>query len=363
MTSLGEKVLEERTQQRLHSGDVAAQAGITVDVLSNIENGSYYPQPFELDGILRALNRPLTWITEGELPVIARRYASIEQPKRTLFDRGLETLAHDLRYLLDQGIVRGTERKIYDRPRTHDQAALLAKQIRNEVGLSIAEPIVDIAQICESFGLYEFAADFSDGYPCTAGAMIEVTSTNGSAAIGTALVDSGRYAFIQRFVLAHELCHWLIGDDFEANGAMDSDSFSSPRDPLSRTRSRELISEEEACNSFAAHFLFPAEATDRFIGLHTKLGTTDAAVELALSYGLGWRSTVGLLHNAGHFDRRTAQLLWDQQEPDARICSTMSHPDKNRVRTSFLSQLEKAVEDNLLDYEEAQSYAYGVPLP
>lgn len=87
--------------------------------------------------------------------------------------------------------------------------------------------------------------------------------------LGIALIDSSAIVGRQRFTVAHELCHLLLGDG--AQVIVDE-----------RLTGQSLV--EMRANAFAAHFLMPAKAVRRY--LRERDVNEEVAVELQYTFGV-----------------------------------------------------------------------------
>lgn len=328
---------------------------MNLETLNRIEEGEHYPSVKELDLLLRALNKPLAWAAEETPSVITRRYSQVGATRPTPIEFGLEVIAYDVRHLLDQKVLTGTSRPTFPIPRTHHEAERLAMAVREEAKLTPDQPIEDLTELCQRFGLWEFASPFDGDSKSSPGLMCELTASDRSTQVGIALIDSSKYTFHQRFVLAHELCHWLIGDDFEGEQI-------TPEELESRKNKHQALPIEEACSSFAAHLLLPLQAMNGFRSDVADTKLVRAAIELAAEYGVGWRSTVDLLMNASLVSTSTADRMKRDAASDAEVIERQYALDAFRVPSDYIEQLNKAVEAGSIDPTVALRYSYGVEL-
>lgn len=355
MNELGAKLRDERVRQGWGSGEFAASAMLEVETLKNIEEGTHYPYAIELDAVLAVLRRPLSWVDGAELPLVMSRYAQVGTKNPSPIEYTLETVVRDIHSLMEREIVSGVARPRLDVPRTHNEAAHLANLIRKRAGIGLREPLMQLPQLCESLGLWEFAVEVDGSPGQTPGLMMEVTGPGVDNSLGIAVIDSSKFSFHQRFVLAHELCHWLIGDDYEGGPG-------SPEELDTDKGRDEPLEIEEACSSFAAHLLLPDQAMSGFRTTKHKLGEVEAALEIAKTYGMGWRSTIGLLKSAGQLSGKDASRLLAKKSADEEIIRARIALEPNRVSSEFLRQLRVAEDAGVLSSLEAQSYGYGAQL-
>ena len=348
---IGEKLREERVRQDWSSGSFASASTLSVDRLREIEDGSF-PTSHELDCILFTLRKPLAWVNGNDLPLITSRYLQVGTKKPSSIEYVLDRISSDIRYLLDAEIIQGTERPDFPKPTNHDEAARLAGKVRRIANLDDKEPVTDISALCAHFGLWEFGVHLDGGPTDTPGLMVETTGKTAAGSIGVTVIDSSKLAFHQRFVLAHELCHWLIGDEFEGT-SVRPDVFDIEKD------GEEPLGVEEACSSFAAHLLLPDRAMAHYKSDKFKVGEIAAAVALAKKYGMGWRSTVDLLMSAGQISALDADRLRNNNNADAQVILAQVEPAKNRVAADYLAQLNKAVEAGKITQWEAEGFSYG----
>lgn len=349
---IGDKLRKERVRQGWRSGPFASESDLTMERLRAIEEGSHYPSASELDRMLFALRKPLAWVDGNDLPLITSRYEQVGTKRPSPIEYVLDQVASDMLHLLDTGVVEGGERPKFDIPTNHDEAGQLANEVRMQAGLDDKKPVEDVSKLCEKFGLWEFAANLDGGATASPGLMVEVASSKNNGSVGIAVIDSSKFQFHQRFVLAHELCHWLIGDEFEG-ATVRPDEFDIEK------RRDEPLRVEEACSSFAAHLLLPDRAMARFRSASYKTSKKDVAVELAKNYGMGWRSTVDLLMSAGQVSLLDAEQLRLDREADEEVISKQYFLDSNRVASGYLAQIRQAVESGRITESEAEGFSYG----
>ncbi|WCZ39950.1 XRE family transcriptional regulator [Corynebacterium jeddahense] len=349
-----EKLRAELVRQEWDDDEFARATNLPESTIGKIESGDYFPSAGELNAILAVLRKPVMWAVQAEIPQITRRYQDVHTTRPSDIEAGIELLAYDIRHLMDTGVLVGKRPGPFKRPKTHVDAAHLARKVRRDANISESEPIADLPALCDKFGLWEFASPFEGNWG-PQGLMLEIDSDSANLPIGIAVINTCSPSFHQRFVLAHELCHWLIGDAYE-NKSVDNE-FSSRKERGSK------LHPEQACNSFAAHLLLPEQALAHFGQITDESVLVDEAVRTAQTYGVGWRSTIGLLKSAGHISSGQAAKLKTHSEADQRVMDHSSVLPSDRIPAEYSRQLAEGIKLGKLDQLEAINYSYGVALP
>lgn len=77
--TIGEKIRDERLFQEYSLDELSKTSGITLGILKKIEDDLHYPCAIELDSILYALRKPLSWVNGDTLPVFEVRRALLAE--------------------------------------------------------------------------------------------------------------------------------------------------------------------------------------------------------------------------------------------------------------------------------------------
>jgi Zn-dependent peptidase ImmA (M78 family)/DNA-binding XRE family transcriptional regulator len=255
---LGARIGRARECAGLSQADLGARVELTQSAISRIESGERGVDSLELAAIADALDVSVLDLLESE-PVaeelrVAARLDEAAEPATV--DRAINRVLDVVRLerLLDE--LGEPERVSQPRtelepPRTGPALWSLGDDplppnlfslIEDRSGLGIAlEPLQErIAGLC---------ARVDD--------------------LAIALIDSSAIVGRQRFTVAHELCHLLVGDGEQV--IVDE-----------RLTGQSLV--EMRANSFAAHFLMPAKAVRRY--LRQRDVDEEVAVELQYTFGV-----------------------------------------------------------------------------
>ena len=77
--TIGEKIRDERLFQEYSLDELSKASGVKLDTLKKIEDDLHYPYAIELDSILYALRKPLSWVNGDTLPVFEVRRALLAE--------------------------------------------------------------------------------------------------------------------------------------------------------------------------------------------------------------------------------------------------------------------------------------------
>lgn len=119
--TIGEKIRDERLFQEYSLDELSKASGVNLDTLKKIEDDLHYPYAIELDSILYALRKPLSWVNGNTLPVFEVRRALLAET-----DNGI---------LLGYELQNGEMVKVGDFMKVGDRI----KNFREENGLSIGD--------------------------------------------------------------------------------------------------------------------------------------------------------------------------------------------------------------------------------
>lgn len=166
-----------------------------------------------------------------------------------------------------------------------DRGTLLAKQVRQALGVGDADPIIDLPLVCEQdFGLAVSLEPLPVGLR---GLVVSLASTEGyDPDRALALVDTSRQEHgAQRFTTAHELAHVLFGD-FDGQLVKIDVEQGVSQAPATRYM-------ETKADAFAAEFLAPLEAVTRTLA-DVRDADDDtflrAVAHMAMHFGISWHA-------------------------------------------------------------------------
>ncbi|HUF99758.1 MAG TPA: XRE family transcriptional regulator [Ilumatobacter sp.] len=263
---IGERIALLRAAGNIRQTDIAALLAVDPSTVSKIESGRR-----RLDGYELALIAELLGTTSRELLGLPTRTAALAAAARAAgsspdpaLRRARELLEVD--GIADQiGVAEPARpRRLHELERPTNVAIDdLAREARQHLGVGPLGGIADLIGAVEhAFGLDVAIDSFGDSGPAgvlvQAGDEVALTVLNG---------DDRRTR--QRFTLAHELGHWLLGD---ARPIIVDD----PANPADQT--------ERRANRFASELLMPAAALGDLFGNRPAIETfVGALVEYGVS--------------------------------------------------------------------------------
>ena len=243
---IGQRLYRARKAAGLSLRDLGARVGLTHAAIKKYEDELATPRSITLLKLARALNVRTEYFFRPETVALDR----IEYRKRSsLPKKRLEAIAHEVIDQIERRIelenlfpsppvlpfalVQGLPELVSDIAQIEDAAEAVRKAW--DLGY---DPIPDLIDVLETHGIRVF--------------MIEVNADpkfNGLAAsvnhMPVIVVGSNWPGDRQRFTLAHELGHLMLGD-----------------------RLADDINEEIACNRFAGAFLIPRQSVTQELGAH-----------------------------------------------------------------------------------------------
>lgn len=309
---LGRRIARARERRGLTQAQLAEQVGLAQSAISRIESGVRSVDSIELAAIAERLGvSVLDLLEERPVPEELVGFAARVQAARApgAVDRArsriLELLQLD-RLLTELGLPPEDRRAppvLRSKARlAKDQGRDLAEQVRGVLGVG-DEPLPDLVELVEDLlGLDVAIEPLPEGVEGLCVHLPDFT---------LALVNSAPVLGRERFTLAHELCHFLVGDAEPLH--VDEDLFG------------QGIQEVRA-NAFAAHFLMPAA------GLRKRLRDrkVDGRVLCELQYAFGVSFDALLWH------LRNLDLLDEAQHGEFKLLG----PRGLALRHGYLSAWE-----------------------
>lgn len=339
--AVASRVRDARTRAGMTRDELAHATGVSDAHLSDIEQKR---TPVGSELLLRvsaATHRSLAWFIEPPLTTVAeRRVALIDDGSPevdTPFDRMLEELGINVRYLVDRRLLCGTPRSTYPFPNDVTRAEHLAQRFRQDQDMP-AGPLNDLTELCDRVGLFPFIMDFgADG---NLGAMIEVTE-----AAGVALINGTGSSRRRRFTLAHELGHWITGSSYEAVSSSVSNS-------------------EKMLNTFAAHLLMPRDTVVRqWHYLEQTHDRKSAAVAITTRYGVSWSAALLHLKNLDLITPREHDAFSDETpawyEFDISVKGEAPKLGSQHVSTAYTRAVLSAYSHRLVTRDRAVDMLLG----
>lgn len=300
---IGERIHRARKAAGQSLRALAEQAEISHTTLNQYEHGEKIPGSRQLAALARALGVRTEYLlrpTSVELGPV--EYRSSRLPARVRHRIHADVLDqlerwHELLDLFPTEVVPAFSLPSDLPASINDLNALeaVADQVRRDWRLG-EDPIPDLIDALESQGVLVVQT-----------ALAEEHGFNGlSATAGEGLarpvivVDSGWPGDRQRFTLAHELGHILLGDRLSPD-----------------------LDVEKACHRFAGAFLLPRDAVRQALGPHRHDLEPQELGLLKSEYGLSMQSCLFRALDAGVISRTVQQTLfrefsrrgWRKQEP------------------------------------------------
>lgn len=276
------------TRANFSQTQLGERIGVGRDSIIDIEKGRRKVGIVEMLGIAEALGKPLAYFIAPEVPAVVSRRSEgsrAHASTATLNDQ-LRSFSSDVADLLERGILHGKQRRemLQRVPTSHADAETRASHVREQAGLSPTEPVGDVGEFAEHFGMVTFAADLGDGGPD--GAVVEVGEDGNQ--LGAAVINGRDLPGRRRMTVVHELGHWLTGDAYDRNASLDS---------------------ERMLNSFAIHLLAPRAGVCGVWNARTDLGRRDRAICVAATFKVSWSAAISQLRNLDLIDEESRRQL------------------------------------------------------
>lgn len=294
--SVGSRIRYARESLRMSQGALAERLGVDRSAIVRIEKGSRKVSAAELAFLSNTLDRSFSWFLQPDTPVVIARRAAFTGAASTEFERTLEELMVAVRWLIQEGLLTPSPAETLSFPANHGAAENAARAVRNALGIA-EQPLTDLSAAAEQLGLLPFSFSFPDAQ--FDGSMAEIDSPSDSRRLGVTLINGEQRPGRRRFTLAHELGHWLFGDQYDA-----CHEPSGSQQPASATERERMI------DSFAAHLLLPRSGvTLRWTAMKRTLGERDAALTISSEYRTSWSATLGQLSNLGLIGQSSHEQL------------------------------------------------------
>lgn len=205
---LGERIAEGRALRDFTQARLAQDASLDRSALAKIETGQRRVSALELANIAEALDLRIDWFTTPSPPaMVSHRNMGDPGGANPTIDARIEGLVRDVLFVSEQrpALLPGTPAPVPS-PTSHHEAEELAKDARQTLGVPPEAPLPDLAATLAQVGLLAFSFDLGGQSADAATVLLEkgaVTLINGHLSVGR-----------RRIALAHELCHYLVADDY-----------------------------------------------------------------------------------------------------------------------------------------------------
>ena len=191
--------------------DCASKAQMGRTVLAKIETGARRVGAVELARLADALDMRIEWFFEDAPPtVVSRRGAAEAGIPIQEIDRYVERLARELTFLrslvdnLDLPASPGLPA-----PTDPADAERVATDVRNRLAYENNQPALELAERAAGIGLLIFSLDCGSGAADGASVLLDRG--------GVAVVNGYRHLGRRRLTAAHEIGHYVFGDEYSTD--------------------------------------------------------------------------------------------------------------------------------------------------
>jgi Zn-dependent peptidase ImmA (M78 family)/DNA-binding XRE family transcriptional regulator len=341
---IGKRVVTARRDLGLTQSDLATALRMERTAVSKLETGQRGIDSLELAQLARVLRRPVGWFVSESSPSIVSRRADRENLMRRE-DVALEALALDVEQLIELGLLAPPS---FPAPTVDSIAAAAepaALHARRAAGIADQEPVWDLVRVVERLGLYTFVL------PLDSDAELDgsyVALQRG----GVALIGGGAHSGRRRFTVAHELGHHVLADAYSTEWVVGADA----------------TERERIINAFAIHFLMPRVAVEaRWKQLNGPVDPRDAALRLAVEFGLSWSAACAQLQRLGCLTAAQAEAVLrhkptrvDFLERELAIRDDVASPS---VPPRYAAAVIRALKKAKLGPNRALELLHGTMLP
>ena len=206
---LGARVAAARRDAGLTQQECATRVGIDRSALAKIETGRRGVSATELVRFAEALEMRIEWFFEdAPQAVLSRRNAAEAGAPSPSVDRFTERLAREVEFLQRIGGIELTETPAISFPETAEQAESAASEARRRLGYDPEQPATALGARVAELGLLAFSWEFGE-HADGASVLLQ----QGGVAVVNGSYPTGR----RRLTLAHELGHYLFGDEYSTD--------------------------------------------------------------------------------------------------------------------------------------------------
>lgn len=307
--------------------DLAEQSAMSAEDLQLIEDGTHDMTPSQWRDVVAAMGAS-RWSLLSDPPpgVVLRRSGRSYRLHQS--DAILDELAALLGYLLQSKVLLVPKAAPQFKVKTTDDIERAARHARQSANVSSTEPIRDLQGFVSSLGMLAFLRPLPK--EPEEGSYVRL------ADVGLAWINSAPQfeAWRQRFTLAHELAHHVMGH----SAHQDTDE----------------INEEKQANWFAAHLLLPVVGLQKRFEELASRPTRDRLVTIAAEYQVSWTS---FGHQAIRAGIATKAELASSPSADELRETGIAPPYLNAVSPPFQESIELAYKRGLLSRATAEALA------
>lgn len=287
--TLGLRIQEYRTRKGVSQDDLASRVAIERSAVSKIESGLRKVSALELAHIAEALGVRMARFFEEPTPaLVAHRSSQGLDTTDSRIDEVLAELAEDVELTQRLGALAIADLGApWDCPRTRKESEAMAARVREVLGISQDDPIDRLSQHFAMLGLLVFGRDMGTDV-ADAGTLLLRQG-------GIALVNTANKVGRRRLAAAHELAHFLVGDQYTVDY---------------RVSLTESSATESRFDDFARALLLPAAAvTKQWRNLEEREGPRAAAVILASRFRVDMSTLARRLLELELIDSSAAGLI------------------------------------------------------
>ena len=207
---LGARVAAARRDAGLTQAECAARVGIARSALAKIETGTRGISANELVRLAQALEMRVEWFFEdAPRAVLSRRSAGEPGAPSLSVDLFTERIAREVEFLQRLGELELAETPAIAFPKTPEKAEQAAVEARRQLGYDHEQPATALDARASDLGLLAFAWEFGESGADGASVLL----TCGGVAVVNGSFQTGR----RRLTLAHELGHYVFGDEYSTD--------------------------------------------------------------------------------------------------------------------------------------------------
>jgi transcriptional regulator with XRE-family HTH domain len=320
---VGERVRRTRLSLGLSQVELGGLVGLDRTMIAKIEAGTRRIDALELISLSRALGVPIDLVLRPLPEVLSRRSGLVDEQSDSAAARESRRLElaliawlHDVQQLVELGTLRPKPLLLAKQAvQSANSARETALWVREHLGYGV-RPVDALMELCEQAGMLVLVTELpGEGASLVDGDLaVAVVSLRG---------DPG----CRRTTAAHELGHFVIGDEYSSD--------------LGVHASRE--EREAIIDAFAAELLLPTQALQGAVSVRGPALRSEL-IKLAATYRTSWSLAVRQAEHAGLLDDPTKREL------------SRSSP----TRGEFMEALGWAPQPDLTSLRVPPSYAQAV---
>lgn len=320
---LGERIAEGRALRRFTQAQLAQATSMDRSALAKIETGQRRVSALELANIADALDLRIDWFTSPSPPaMVSHRNMADPGAANPTIDSKLEELVRDVLFVSEQrpGLLRGAPVPVAA-PNSNADAEKLAREAREILGVPQEAPLPNLASTLAAVSLLAFSFDLGDQAADAATVLLDhgaVTLINGHLSVGR-----------RRIALAHELCHYLVADDYTIDWRVSMATKANER--------------EAAFDRFARSLLLPSQGLDDAWRQNSEHGLRLAAVRTASVFQVDMATLARRLEELGLATHDECGEIRQVRTTKADIVEWGLHVPHELEPTALPGEFEKGV--------------------